>query len=58
MLYALGSLGDRDKVNDDAISQLSYQLMALSIRLQEVERRHFVLFVFCHSCDAIGADQQ
>ena len=33
------SLRDRDKVKDDAISQLSDQLMALSIRLQEVERR-------------------
>jgi len=33
------SLRDRDKVKDDAISQLSDELMALSIRLQEVERR-------------------
>jgi integrase len=33
------SLRDRDKVKDDAISQLSDQLMAFSIRLQEIERR-------------------
>jgi hypothetical protein len=33
------SLRDRDKVKDDAIAQLSDELMALSIRLQEVERR-------------------
>src|SRR5215831_1477485 len=33
------SLRNRDKVKDDAIAQLSDQLMALSTRLQEVERR-------------------
>jgi len=29
----------RDKLNDDAVAQLSDQLMVLSTRLQEVERR-------------------
>jgi hypothetical protein len=33
------SLRSRDKVKDDAIAQLSDQLMALSTRLQEIERR-------------------
>jgi hypothetical protein len=33
------SLRDRDKLKDDAIAQLSDQLMALSTRLQEIERR-------------------
>jgi integrase len=33
------SLRSRDKLKDDAISQLSDQLVALSIRLQEIERR-------------------
>jgi integrase len=33
------SLRNRDKLKDDAIAQLSDQLMALSTRLQEVERR-------------------
>ena len=33
------SLRQRDKVKDDAIAQLSDQLMALSTRLQEIERR-------------------
>ena len=33
------SLRNRDKVKDDAIAQLSDQLMALSTRLQEIERR-------------------
>jgi hypothetical protein len=33
------SLRNRDKVKDDAIPQLSDQLMALSTRLQEIERR-------------------
>jgi hypothetical protein len=33
------SLRNRDKVKDDAIAQLSDQLIALSTRLQEVERR-------------------
>ncbi|MGB6530574.1 MAG: hypothetical protein WBF33_20910 [Candidatus Nitrosopolaris sp.] len=33
------SLRNRDKVKDDAIAQLSDQLIALSIRLQEIERR-------------------
>ena len=30
------SLGQRDKVKDDAIAQLSNQLMSLSDRLQEM----------------------
>ncbi|NAL77845.1 tyrosine-type recombinase/integrase [Nitrososphaera sp. AFS] len=33
------SLRSRDKLKDDAISQLSDQLVALSTRLQEIERR-------------------
>jgi hypothetical protein len=33
------SLRNRDKLKDDAISQLSDQLVALSTRLQEIERR-------------------
>ena len=33
------SMRDRDKIKDDAIAQLSDQLMALSTRLQEIERR-------------------
>ncbi|MGA7899188.1 MAG: hypothetical protein WA395_13545 [Nitrososphaeraceae archaeon] len=33
------SLRQRDKVKDDAIAQLSDQLISLSSRLQEIERR-------------------
>ncbi|MGA9153184.1 MAG: hypothetical protein WBZ36_21610 [Candidatus Nitrosopolaris sp.] len=33
------SLRNRDKLKDDAIAQLSDQIMALSTRLQEIERR-------------------
>jgi hypothetical protein len=33
------SLRNRDKMKDDAIAQLSDQLMVLTTRLQEVERR-------------------
>jgi hypothetical protein len=33
------SLRERDKVKDDAISQLSDQLLTLTTRLQEIERR-------------------
>jgi hypothetical protein len=33
------SLRERDKVKDDAIAHLSDQLLALSTRLQEIERR-------------------
>jgi hypothetical protein len=33
------SLRNRDKLKDDAIMQLSDQLMALSTRLREIERR-------------------
>jgi integrase len=33
------SLRQRDKMKDEAIGQLSDQLMALSVRLQEIERR-------------------
>ena len=37
------SLRDRDKLKDDAISQLSDQLVALSTRLQEIERKQQLL---------------
>ena len=37
------SLRGRDKLKDDAISQLSDQLVALSTRLQEIERRQQLL---------------
>ncbi len=37
------SLRNRDKLKDDAISQLSDQLVALSTRLQEIERRQQIL---------------
>lgn len=33
------SLRQRDKMKDDALGQLSDQLMALTVRLQEIERR-------------------
>ncbi len=33
------SLRNRDRLKDDAIAQLSDQVMALSTRLQEIERR-------------------
>jgi hypothetical protein len=33
------SLRERDKVKDDAIAHLSDQLLSLSIRLQELERK-------------------
>ncbi|MBV9178602.1 MAG: tyrosine-type recombinase/integrase [Nitrososphaeraceae archaeon] len=33
------SLRNRDKMKDDAIAQLSDQLMALTVRMQEIERR-------------------
>ena len=36
------SLRQRDKIKDDAISQLSDQLMALTTRMQEIERRQQV----------------
>jgi integrase len=36
------SLRQRDKVKDDAIAQLSDQLVSLSARLQEIERRQVV----------------
>ncbi|HEY7571436.1 MAG TPA: hypothetical protein VH796_08705 [Nitrososphaeraceae archaeon] len=36
------SLRQRDKVKDDAIAQLSDQLVSLSARLQEIERRQDV----------------
>jgi hypothetical protein len=32
-------LGNRDKMKDDAIAQLSDQVMALTARKQEIERR-------------------
>ena len=37
------SLRNRDKLKDDAISQLSDQLVSLSTRLQEIERRQQLL---------------
>jgi integrase len=37
------SLTNRDKLKDDAISQLSDQLVALSTRLQEIERKQHLL---------------
>jgi hypothetical protein len=33
------SLRQRDRIKDDAITQLSDQLVALSVRLQDIERR-------------------
>jgi hypothetical protein len=33
------SLRQRDKIKDDAIAQLSDQLVSLSARLQEIERQ-------------------
>jgi len=33
------SIRDRDKMKDDAIAQLSDQLVSLSARLREIERR-------------------
>jgi regulator of replication initiation timing len=36
------SLRNRDKIKDDAISQLSDQLMALTTRMQEIERKQQV----------------
>ena len=33
------SLRQRDKLKDDAIAQLSDQLVSLPVRLQEIERR-------------------
>ena len=37
------SLRKRDKVKDDAIAQLSDQLLAISTRLQEVERKQLLV---------------
>ena len=37
------SLRKRDKVKDDAIAQLSDQLVLLSVRLQEIERRQVLV---------------
>jgi hypothetical protein len=36
------SLRSRDKIKDDAIAQLSDQLMALTARMQELERKQVV----------------
>ena len=33
------SLRERDRTKDDAISQLSDELMTLTVRLQEIERK-------------------
>jgi hypothetical protein len=32
-------LRNRDKIKDDAIAKLSYQVMALTARIQEFERK-------------------
>ncbi|MFZ0512140.1 MAG: hypothetical protein WAM14_11085 [Candidatus Nitrosopolaris sp.] len=37
------AMRDRDKMKDDAIAHLSDQLMTLSTRLQEIERRQQLL---------------
>ena len=37
------SLRQRDKVKDDAIAQLSDQLVSITTRLQELERRHLTV---------------
>jgi predicted RNase H-like nuclease (RuvC/YqgF family) len=36
------SLKNRDKMKDDAIAQLSDQLLAISTRLQELERKQSI----------------
>ena len=36
------SLRQRDKIKDDAIAQLSDQLVALTTRMQEIERKQQV----------------
>jgi hypothetical protein len=36
------ALGNRDKMKDDAIAQLSDQLLAISTRLQEFERKQAI----------------
>ena len=36
------SLRQRDKMKDDAIAQLSNQFMAITARLQEIERRQTI----------------
>jgi hypothetical protein len=37
------SMRDRDKMKDDAIAHLSDQLVAITARLQELERRQMVM---------------
>jgi hypothetical protein len=39
------SLRQRDKMKDDAVGQLSDQLMALTLRLQEVEKKQSLYLV-------------
>jgi len=41
-LWICDRVRQRDKVKDDAIAQLSDQLVSLSDRLQEIERRQDV----------------
>jgi ribosomal protein L20A (L18A) len=36
------SLGSRDKMKDDAIAQLSDQVMALTARMQELKRKQSI----------------
>ena len=44
------SLRQCDKVKDDAIAQLSDQLVSLSARLQEIEKTHIVLAILNILC--------
>jgi hypothetical protein len=44
------SLRQCDKVKDDAIAQLSDQLVSLSDRLQEIEKTHIVLAILNFLC--------
>jgi hypothetical protein len=37
------ALRNRDKMKDDAIAQLSDQLLAISTRLQELERKQAII---------------
>ena len=42
------SLRNRDKMKDDAISHLSDQLVAITARLQELERIQITIYIFQH----------
>ncbi|MGA9843292.1 MAG: hypothetical protein WBQ25_13345 [Nitrososphaeraceae archaeon] len=41
------SMRDRDKMKDDATAHLSDQLVAITGRLQELERRQITAYIFC-----------